>query len=146
VSNRCAFWSAAGLSLAFCLFGVSAHLSCRLIWPASPPAPRPVTAPVHGDPFADPDKENRYPERDAVEAALRAGLRAGRDDLDFLSVGVPVSRRAFGEAAVVIGVSYATMNVTVDPFGTLERHQACFLFCRGELVAHFAVTDGRRRP
>jgi hypothetical protein len=87
------------------------------------------------------------PEGPAVEASLRADLRAGRDAPDSVRVLCWHGRYALGgDAVVVTSVTFATLRVTAaDRHGRPEKRHASYLFCRGKMIAHLAVTE-RRRP
>jgi hypothetical protein len=127
VSNRCAFWSAVGLSLAVCLFGIGAHLIGRLIW-AVPPAPA-ERPPVGVLVLVNPEVSIAGGAVQTDPVAL-AAVRQDHDDDDAVQMRACRCRKAAQDGYTVIRVVF----LLYDAHGFRKPFSVCYLLYDDNLI------------
>jgi hypothetical protein len=127
VSNRCAFWSAVGLSLALCLFGISAHLIGRLIWPASPD--RAVSPPRGVLVLVNPELSGAVSAVPADPVAL-AAVRQDHDGAEAVQTRTGRCLHAAENGYAVVRVTY----LLCDAHGFRKPFSVCYLLYDGKLI------------
>jgi hypothetical protein len=128
MSDRCAFWSAAGLSLAVCLFVLAAHLIGRLAWPAPPP---PAARPARGVlVLVNPDFSSAAVACPADPVAL-AAVRQYHDGAEAVQMRACRCRKAAENGTTVIRVAF----LLFDRHGIRRPFSICFLLRDEKLLA-----------